>query len=74
MQNFDEERHAMRVTCIIIHIVLHTTHNSLHIAHNILHTTLNIFYIIRSYAMKLWNHRLDIETSQKGRLNIWDLN
>ena len=38
----DQESHAMRVPCIIIHIV----------------------HIISSYAMRPWNHGLDIKTSQ----------
>ena len=58
--NLDQEIHAMRVTCIIILIILHTTHNILHIAHNILHIAHNILHIIRSYAMRPWNHGLDI--------------
>ena len=47
----------MRVTCIIILIILQTTHNILHIPYHIVH-------IILSYAMRPWNHRLDIRTSQ----------
>ena len=50
--NLDYECHAMRETCIIILIILHTTHNILHIGHNILHITHNIFHIIRSYARR----------------------
>ena len=65
LQNFYQECHAMRVTCIIIHIILHTTHKLLHISHKLMHITHNIFNIIRSYAMKLWNHGLDIKTSEK---------
>ena len=74
LPNFDQESHAMRVTCIIIRIILHTAHNVLHIAHNILHISHNIFHIIRSYTMRLWNHGIDIKISQKRGLNIWDLN
>ena len=54
----------MRVTCIIILIILHTTYNILHIAYNILHIAHNIFHIIRSYVMRPWNHGLDFKTSQ----------
>ena len=46
----------MRVTCITIRIILHTTHNILHIAHHILHVLRNIFHIVRSSAMTPWNH------------------
>ena len=46
----------------------------MYIAHNILHMAHNIFHIIRSYAMRPWNHGLDIKTSQKLGLNVWDLN
>ena len=63
--NLDEQIHAMRVTCIIMRIILYTTYNILHIAHNILHIAHNIFHIIHSYAMRPWNHGLDIKTSQK---------
>ena len=48
----------MIVTCIIIHIILQTTHNILHISYQIVH-------VIPSYAMRPWNHKLDIKTSQK---------
>ena len=72
--NLDQESHAMRLTCIIILIILHTTHNILHIAHNILHIAHNFLHIIHSYAMRPWNHGLDIKTSQKRGLNIWYLN
>ena len=41
----DYESQAIRVTCIIILIVLHTTHNILHIAHIILHIAHNILHI-----------------------------
>ena len=47
-----------------MYIVLHKVHNVLHIVNNILHISHNIFYIIRSYAMKLLNHGLDIKTFQ----------
>ena len=63
--NLDYESHAMRVTCIIIHIILYTTHNILHIGHNILHIAHNIFHVICSCAMKLWNRVLDIKTTKK---------
>ena len=62
--NLDEQIHAMRVTCIIILIMLHKAHNILHIAHNTLHIAHNIFHIICSYAMRPWNHGLDIKTFQ----------
>ena len=62
--NLDYESHAMRVTCIIIGIILHIAHDILHIAHNILHIEHNIFHIIRSYAIRPWNHGLDIKNSQ----------
>ena len=68
----DKESHAIRVTCIIIHSILHTTHNVLQVAHNILHIEYNIlciayyiFHIIHSYAMRLWDYGLDIKASQK---------
>ena len=64
LQKSDYESHAMRVTCIIILIILNTTHNILHIAHNILHIVHNIFHIIRLYAMRPWNHGLNFRTSQ----------
>ena len=68
----------MRLTCFIILIILHTTQNILHIEHiifhiarNILHITQiilhiahNIFHVIHSYAMRPWNHGLDIKTFQ----------
>ena len=77
--NLDWKSHGMRVTCIIILIILHTTkiilylaqiilyieHNILYIAQNILHISHNIFHNIRSYAMRPWNNGLDIKTSQK---------
>ena len=67
--NLDKESHAMRVTCIIIRIILYTTHIVLHIAHNILHIAYDIFHIICSYAMKLWKHGPDSKTSQnKGSI------
>ena len=47
----------MRFTCIIIIIILKTTHNILHISYYIVH-------IIISYSMRHWNHGLDIRTSQ----------
>ena len=45
--------------------ILHIAHNILHVAHNILNIEHNIFHIIRSYAMRPWNHGLNIKTSQK---------
>ena len=60
----DYESNAMRVTCIIICIILHTTHNILHITHNILQIPHNIFHIICSYAIRPWNHWLKIITYQ----------
>ena len=41
-------------------------HNSfiLHTTHNIFHIDVHIFHIIRSYAMRPWNHGLDIKTSR----------
>lgn len=58
--NSDQESHVMRVTCIFICIILHTTHNVLHITpnilyieHNILHVQHYIFHITHSYAMRL---------------------
>ena len=60
----DKKRYDMRVKCIIIRSILHTTHNILHIAHNILHIAPIVFHFIRSYAMRPWNHGLNIRTSQ----------
>ena len=60
----DWESHAMRVTCVIIRVILHTTHNVLHIVHHIMHIAHNIIHIILSYAMRPWNHGFDIRTSQ----------
>ena len=40
----------MRVTCLTIRIILHIAYY--------------IFHIIRSYAMRPWNHGLDIQISQ----------
>ena len=60
----DKKRYDMRVKCIIIRSILHTTHNILHIAHNILHLTHIIFHLISSYAMRPLNHALNIRTSQ----------
>ena len=72
--NLDWESYAMRVTCIIILNILHTTHNSVHITHIIIPITHYVVHIIHSYAMRPWNHGLDIKTFQKLGLNIWDLN
>ena len=74
LPNLNLESHAMSVTCIIKHIILQTTHNIFHIEHIIIHITHNVVHIIHSYAMRPWNHGLDIKTSQKWGLNIWDLN
>ena len=54
----------MRVTSTIILNILHTAHNSVHIAHIIIHITHNVVHIIYSYAMRSWNHGLEIKTSQ----------
>ena len=54
----------MRVTCIMILIILHTTHNILHITRKILHIAHNILHIIRSYAMRPQNYGHDIKTTQ----------
>ena len=48
------------VTCIIIRIILHTTHNILHTANNILYIKHIIFHFVRSYAMRPWNNGLNI--------------
>ena len=63
--NLDMESYAMSVTCIIKLIILQITHNIFHIAHIIIHITHNVVHIIHSYAMRPWNHGLDIMTSQK---------
>ena len=65
LPNLDLESHSMSVTCIIKLIILQTTHNIFHIAHIIIHITHNIVHIIHSYAMRPWNHGLDIKTSPK---------
>ena len=64
LPNLDQKIYAMRITCIIIRIILHTTHNILHIAHNIFQIAHIIFHFIRSYAMRPWNHGLNIRTFQ----------
>ena len=74
LPNFDLESHAMSVTCIIKLIILQTTHNIFHIAHIIIYITHNVVHIVHSYAMGPWNHGIDIKTSQKLGLNIWDFN
>ena len=71
--NLDLESYAMRVTCIIILNILHTAHNNVLITHIVIHITHNVVHIIYSYAMRSWNHGLDIRTSL-NELNIWDLN
>ena len=57
LPNLDLESHAMSVTCIIKLIILQTAHNIFHISYHVVH-------IILSYDMRLWNHGLDIRTSQ----------
>ena len=57
LPNLDLESHANSVTCIIKLIILR-------IAHNIFHISYHIVYIFISYAMRPWNHGLDIRTSQ----------
>ena len=74
LPNLNLESHAISVTCIIKLIILQTEHNIFHIAHIIIHITLNVVHIIHSYAMRRWNHGIDIKTSQKLGLNIWDFN
>ena len=64
-QILDQESYAMRVTCIIIHNILHTAHKSVHIAHIIIPITHSVVHSIHLYAMRPWNHGLDIKTSQK---------
>ena len=54
----------MRVTFTIILNIFHTTHNNIHIAHIIIHITHNVVHIIYLYAMRPWNHGLEIKTSQ----------
>ena len=58
LPNLDLESHAMSVTCIIKFIILQTTYNIFHRSYHVVH-------IILSYAMRPWNHGLDIMTSQK---------
>ena len=65
LPNLDLESHSMSITCIIKLIIWHKRHNILHTAHNILHITHNIFHITRSYAMRPWNHGIDIKNFQK---------
>ena len=57
LPNFDLESHAMSVTYIIKLIILQTTHNIFHISYHVVH-------IILSYAMKPWDHGLDVRISQ----------
>ena len=64
LPNLDLESHAMSFTCIIKHIILQTTHNIFYITHIIIHITHNVVHIIYSYAMRSWNHGLEIKTSQ----------
>ena len=65
LPNFVFESHSMSVTCIIKFIILQIEHTIFHIAYIIIHITHNIVHIIHSYAMRHWNHGLDIKTSQK---------
>ena len=53
LPNLDLESHAMSVTCIIKLIILQTTHNIFHISYHVVH-------IILSYAMRPWDHGLDL--------------
>ena len=57
LPNLDLKSHAMSVTYIIKLIILQTTHNIFHISYH-------VFYIILSYAMRPWDHGLDVRTSQ----------
>ena len=57
LPNLDLESHAMSVTCIIKLIILQTAHNIFHISYHVVH-------IILSYAMRPWDHGLDVRTSQ----------
>ena len=57
LPNLNYESHAIRVTCIIIRIMLHTTHNICHISYHVVH-------IVLSYAMRPQDHGLDVRTSQ----------
>ena len=57
LPNLDLESHAMSVTCIIKLVILQTKHNIFHISHHVVH-------IILSYAMRPWDHGLDVTTSQ----------
>ena len=57
LPNLDLESHAMSVTCIIKLVILQTKHNIFHISHHVVH-------IILSYAMRPWDHGLDIRTFQ----------
>ena len=57
LPNLDLESHAMSVTCIIKLIILLT-------AHNIFHISCHVVHIILSYAMRPWDHGLDVRTSQ----------
>ena len=62
--NLDKENYAKKVTCTIIVNILHTAQNSVHIAHIIIHITQNVVHTIYLYAMRSWNHGLNIKTSQ----------
>ena len=57
LQNLDLESHAMSVICIIKLIILQTADNIFHISYDVVH-------IILSYAMRPWDHGLDVRTSQ----------
>ena len=56
LPNRDLESHAMSVTCIIKLIILQTAYNIFHISYHVVH-------IILSYAMRPWDHGLDVRTS-----------
>ena len=53
---FDQECHAMSVTCIVKLIILQTKNNIFHISYHVVH-------IILSYAMRPWDHGHDVRTS-----------
>ena len=58
LPNLDLESHTKSVSCIIKHIILKIAHIISHIEHT-------IFQIIHSYAMRHWNHGLNIRTFKK---------
>ena len=57
LPNLDLESHANSVTCIIKLIILQT-------AHNIFYISYHVVRIILSYAMRPWDHGLDVRISQ----------